>query len=437
MASKDIMADIKRLEEEGAEEKRIADLVKQRRQKIDADSNLSQYEESQKALEQQYGLAMAPAEPVEAEVITPSQFDIQRQLLQQQAGQQRTGALSAIEAERAERLPQFQQERNVISGQAAQGAKALDEYLARAGLVGSTTQGQLAQQQRGQEQSLLGQSQMAETQFLGDLARRQTTAEQAYQQALTSGQLQIGLQEAQAAEAARQQAFQNQLAQAQLTGMYDGAPTIAGQQLGMQQQAQAFQQQMATAQFDESVRQNNLAQQNFQQQFTYQQMQDRIANQYRAGQLSLQQANAALAQARFAAEQDPNSLDNQIRQQQLYQAQLQTQQMQDGLTAEPTPEPTPTTPKVIGGMTFGLTDAGEKFVKQIETSEYVSEDDVGRTVDRIGIRDMLEAALDAGEVDPETAKQVYEVYNLGNIGEPGNVLNPMLLNPALGLGVGQ
>lgn len=51
--------------------------------------------------------------------------------------------------------------------------------------------------------------------------------------------------------------------------------------------------------------------------FTYQQMQDNINNALKAGQLSISEANLALQKAKFAADQDPNSLDNQMKRQQL------------------------------------------------------------------------------------------------------------------------
>lgn len=92
-------------------------------------------------------------------------------------------------------------------------------------------------------------------------------------------------------------------------------------QFDYQKQSDAADREFRDRQFEESIRQNNIAQSNWEKQFTYAQMQDKIQNSLSAGRLSLDQAQLALSQARLKAEQDPNSLDNQIKKLQLEMAQ--------------------------------------------------------------------------------------------------------------------
>lgn len=131
--------------------------------------------------------------------------------------------------------------------------------------------------------------------------------------------------------AKQNQQFNQGISLADLLGTYNGQPTMAKQQ--MDTQNSQWQQT-----FDQNTKQQNW-QNNFnQQQFDYQKSRDAVADQhwqqelnlnlrqqsfaeaqakidnaYRNGQLSLQERSQALDWAKFNADQDPNSLDNQLK----------------------------------------------------------------------------------------------------------------------------
>jgi hypothetical protein len=144
-------------------------------------------------------------------------------------------------------------------------------------------------------------------------------------------------------ESAKLQAILNQansdrdygLSVAGLTGNLNGNRTLAGQQLdssnnqwnqqfNYQQGRDAVADNQWNKTYNENVREFDINQKNWQQQFTYQQAQDAIQNQIARGQLSISQGNLALAKARLDAENDPNSLDNQIKRAQLNSENAQT-----------------------------------------------------------------------------------------------------------------
>lgn len=99
-----------------------------------------------------------------------------------------------------------------------------------------------------------------------------------------------------------------------LMNQYGG--TLAGMQT---MQSQQLQQSKAESDrgFEESVRQFNVGQQNWQKEFTFKEMQQKIENALAQKRISIDQAQLALQQARFVADQDANSLDNKIKQAQL------------------------------------------------------------------------------------------------------------------------
>lgn len=136
----------------------------------------------------------------------------------------------------------------------------------------------------------------------------------------------------------------------ELKQYYDGLK-MQQDQFNLQKQAQNFNQDLATKQFNYSTEQDKIKNQQWQQQFdyskdmdmkkfTYQQTQDKIQNSLNAGQISVSQANAALAKAKFDAENNKDSLDNQIKRAQLAelnastaQTEAETKNIQGGLTA--------------------------------------------------------------------------------------------------------
>lgn len=89
-----------------------------------------------------------------------------------------------------------------------------------------------------------------------------------------------------------------------------GIQTLQSQQL---QQSKA----QNDRNFEESIRQFNVSQGNWQQEFTLKEMQQKIENALAQKRISVDQAQLGLQQAKFKAEQDPNSLDNQYKAMQL------------------------------------------------------------------------------------------------------------------------
>jgi hypothetical protein len=69
--------------------------------------------------------------------------------------------------------------------------------------------------------------------------------------------------------------------------------------------------------FEESVKQNGIQQGNWQQEFTFREMQQKIENALSQKRIGLDAAQVALQQAKFKADQDPDSLDNQLKKKQL------------------------------------------------------------------------------------------------------------------------
>lgn len=112
-----------------------------------------------------------------------------------------------------------------------------------------------------------------------------------------------------------------------LKAYYDNLK-LQNDQFNLQKQNQEFNQNMQTKQFD-LQKSGQEFDQNMQtktfnynrdmdlKKFTYQQTQDKIDNAYKAGQLSLQQRDAALAEAKFRADNDPNSIDNKLKRTQI------------------------------------------------------------------------------------------------------------------------
>lgn len=131
---------------------------------------------------------------------------------------------------------------------------------------------------------------------------------------------------------------------------YYDTQKMQNDQFNLQKSGQEFNQGMQTKQFDLSKSGQEFSQ-NMQtkqfdytkdmdlKKFTYTATQDKIQNALNAGQLSVSQANAALSEAKFKAENDPDSLDNQIKRATLIateagtaQTKAETENIQKGLT---------------------------------------------------------------------------------------------------------
>lgn len=112
-------------------------------------------------------------------------------------------------------------------------------------------------------------------------------------------------------QTARAQDFNNAVTVAGLTGIYNGKPTMesilnTAKMTGYYNGKPTLEKQ-----------QLDLNQQNWQREMTFKERQAQIENALSSGRLSIEQAQLALSQAKFQADNDPNSLDNQLKREQL------------------------------------------------------------------------------------------------------------------------
>jgi hypothetical protein len=203
--------------------------------------------------------------------------------------------------------------RNTNSVTSQRGALDFAKYLASRGLVNSGT---AAQGEISRNVALQGAQSQVESDRgnqLADVANARANIESGYGFDVAGARAGV---ESQAMEMAIQDAQrQRELAldQDRFNKQFGLQERQFNQNVSQQGADNAFR----VSQFEESIRQNNISQSNWMQQFTYQQAQDKIQNMLNKGQLSVQQANTSLAKLRFDADQDPNSLDNKLKQSQL------------------------------------------------------------------------------------------------------------------------
>ena len=243
---------------------------------------------------------------------------LQRRLFEEQqrarvAGleKSRAAGLSVLRGEEREITPAFAGARRQTRAVSERGAQRFGEFLAQRGLTraGGAALGET--QRLGAQQVALGGLAQQETTALGDIARRRAGIEtgfaadiEASRAGLAAQQLQAQITQQQTGEAARtaaqQQAFENALAQARITGQFGGAPTLAAAEFteGVRQFDANLD--FKTRQF-EADNALDLRQQSFNE------IQDRINTGIRQGQLSVSQGNALLAKKKFEAENDPSS----------------------------------------------------------------------------------------------------------------------------------
>jgi len=180
---------------------------------------------------------------------------MQRRLAEQQERAQIAGltrakeaGLSALTAEEERLTPAYAGARSGVRATSERGAQQFAEFLAQRGLArgGGAALGET--QRLGAMQGALGGLREQETAAVGDIARRRTGLEagfasdvEAARAGIQAQALQRQMAGQQTAEAARvqaqQQAFQNALSVAGLTGQYEGAPTLAGQSAELARQA--------------------------------------------------------------------------------------------------------------------------------------------------------------------------------------------------------
>lgn len=242
----------------------------------------------------------------------------------------------------------FESQRSGIREQNVMQSKALENFLAEKGLgrSGSATQGNIAQSVA--LQGGLGASTLGQQQFMSDIDRQRanlvsdkefgiaqaglTTDINAMQQALEQARYDEGkalqirsldLQEkGMNINQANQQA-QLELQQAGVTGEFQGEKTLQAKQM------------------DESVRQFEANYGLNLRQMTFNEAQAQIQNAMQNRQISISAGNLALSRAKMLADQDPNSLDNQIKAERLRGETIQNEMLLNPQATEATATPSP------------------------------------------------------------------------------------------------
>ena len=329
-------------------------------------------------------------------------------------GQAYQKSLGTLGQEEANINPQYEAQRTSARTANTMQQKQYDDYLAQRGIAnsGSAAQGML--QQSSALQGQLGSSQLQQRKALEDVARRRTQLGSDYEFGLANAQSDADIQAMTQLINQANQDRQFGLQEAGLTGTYNGGQTLAAQgqtfnqglqtkQLGLQEQGQQFNQALQQKQFDQAVSQ-------FQQQFglnlrqqSFSEAQAAVQNAISRGQLSVSQGNLALQQAKFAADNDPNSFDNQMKkalyEEQLKGAQLgntnqelQNQGLQQSLTSTPT--------------------VNTKPYQDLINTRFMGTDNLGRqTFDEQGIRAYLES-LSASGMDDNTVLGLASIYGI-------------------------
>lgn len=287
-------------------------------------------------------------------------------------GKSRDTQLSNLSGEEAGIKPEYYDKRNATASANIMGRRTLAEELAARG---ETKSGVADEANIRANMSLQGETGLLnrqEASDIADIARRRTGVQNAYESDVVSAKANLEAVSMQNLIDQYNADRQFKLSEAGLTGTYNNNQTLdalnASRNFGLNEagvtgtyngsqtldaQNQAFNQNLATQQYNEAVKQQKLDNLYRQQTFDYQtsrdtvsdsqwqqqmnlnlrqqtfsEAQQKIENAYQAKQISLSEKNQALQWAQYNAEQDPNSLDNQYKKQQLdtnEQAKISTQ----------------------------------------------------------------------------------------------------------------
>lgn len=250
-------------------------------------------------------------------------------------GRARDMQLSNLSGEEAGIKPMYYDKRNSATAGNMMARRTLAEELASRG---ETRSGVADQANINANMSLQGQTGLLnrqEASDISDIARRRTGVQNAYESDVTSAR--AGFDAAAMENLIDQFNADRQfkLQEGGLTGSYNGGQTL-------QAQGQTFNQDMQTKQLEDTRKQQNIdnlyrqdvfdygksrdvvSDTHWQQsmnldlrQQTFQETQANVQNAMSQNRISQEDAAQALQWAKFNAEQDPNSLDNQLKKQQL------------------------------------------------------------------------------------------------------------------------
>lgn len=277
--------------------------------------------------------------PVAEEPPQPNYQDLINQMIQAQRQSRisalqksRDAALKNLAEQEAGIKPRYYDMRNQAAAQSDIGALNFAQYMAGRGIKGNA--GGMPEIYRNAAlQSNIGNLNRQEQAAYDAIARNRTGIQNAYESDVAAAHADLDTQGLQAYinQMNADRAFG--LQEAGLTGQYRGSPTLAAQNMqfnqalaeagltGQYQGQPTFDYQRWQADneyrnktFDENVRQFNLNYGLNLKQMDLNQAQRAIDNAYKQGQLSLAQAQQALAEAKFIYQQEQDSLDRTERQ---------------------------------------------------------------------------------------------------------------------------
>jgi hypothetical protein len=250
---------------------------------------------------------------------------------------------TGLESERKTIAPQYYGLRNQESSASQLRAKKLSDMMAEKGY----SEGMQGQQQIASNVALQGNLGTLKRQEQGaydDIERRKTEADIAYESGLTQAEADADTTAAEQrlAELATlrnygredtQNAQQLALQQAGLTGLYNGQETLAARQQNLDNlyRSQVFDYNKSRDTVADTQWQQTMGLNLRQQSFT--EAQQKIENALSQRRISQEDASQALQWAKFNADSDPNSLDNQIKKIQLSNAQSSGNYSQQQVTA--------------------------------------------------------------------------------------------------------
>lgn len=294
-----------------------------------------------------------------------SQINALNQAKQAQAiadlGKARDNQLSNLSTQEASINPLYESKRNAAASTNMAGRRTLAEELAARGEANSGVADQAQLNANMSLQNDLGTLNAQQASDLSNIANQRTNVQNAYQSDLASTKAGLDAQTMQDLINQYNQNKQYQLQEAALTGTYNGAKTldatnsdrnfalnqagVTGTYNGKQTldaQNQAYNQDLQTKQYNQQVQQQKLDNLYRQQTFNYQKARDavtdsqwqqnmnlnlrqesfqeaqqKIENALSQKRISQDDASQALQWAKFNADNDPSSLDNQYKKAQL------------------------------------------------------------------------------------------------------------------------
>lgn len=246
----------------------------------------------------------------------------------------RTNASSALDTQEAGIDPAYYNRKNTVAANSDIGAMNFAQFMASRGIKGAS--GAMPEIYRNNAlQGNLGELERQQQGEHDQIARNRAGIETNYQADVAAANADIDAQGLQAYINQMNADRAYRLQEADLTGNLGGTPTLAARQFqtsvdqwnttnAQQMEQQKLDNLYRQKVFDYNVSRDAVADSHWQQQMnldmrrqTFSEAQAKIENSFRSQQITQQEKDRALQWAKFNADQDPTSLDNQLKQSQL------------------------------------------------------------------------------------------------------------------------